>query len=131
MLGINKEIILLASSKKYNNYCVAGIDVGNGEWIRIVSDDKSICGAVRKEDMIYEDGASPDIFDIIKIQCKCHQTSHFQPENYIFDEKYAWRKIGTAKILQKKRSISFLMKTNAYIGILLKTYRRKKSILLL
>ena len=30
-----KKIVLLAKSKKHQNYCVAGKDVDTGEWVRL------------------------------------------------------------------------------------------------
>ncbi|NLW48803.1 MAG: hypothetical protein GXY86_15930 [Firmicutes bacterium] len=95
---MNKEIILLAASEKYRNYCIAGIDTSTGEWVRIISEDTSICGAVRKEDMQYEDGTFPEILDIIKIRCKKYQPSKHQPENYIFDNQIYWERRGKSTI---------------------------------
>ena len=95
---MNKELILLAASEKYQNYCIAGIDTSTGEWIRIVSEDPSIHGAVRQEDMHYETGTIPEIFDIIKIPCKKYQPSHFQPENHLFNNQVYWEKTGKASM---------------------------------
>jgi hypothetical protein len=96
--GIYKEIILLAASEKYNNYCIAGIEVETGEWVRIISEDQSIHGAVKKEDMIFEDGTTPSLLDIIRIKCKYHKPNYFQPENYVFDDQYFWEKTGKVTI---------------------------------
>jgi hypothetical protein len=95
---MNKEIILLAASEKYQNYCIAGVDTSTGEWVRIISEDQDIRGAVRKEDMQYEDGTIPGILDIIKIPCKKYQPKYFQPENYLFDNQVYWEKTGKASI---------------------------------
>src|SRR5690554_1976919 len=93
---MQKEIILLASSKKYHNYCIAGIDKATGQWIRVVSDDPEISEAVNEEDMRYEDGSLPNLLDIIRIQFLSHYPNYFQPENYLFDKAYYWQKIGKA-----------------------------------
>lgn len=48
--------------------------------------------------MQYNDGTSPKILDIIKIECKCYRPNSFQPENYVFDNQYVWEKTGIAKL---------------------------------
>lgn len=35
-----KKIVLLAKSKKHQNYCVAGKDVDTGEWVRLISEEE-------------------------------------------------------------------------------------------
>lgn len=95
---MKKEIILLAASMKANNYCIAGIDRNNGEWIRIISEDIQIQNSIKKEDMCYEDNSFPQLLDIIQIQCKRPQPNKYQPENYVFDNKYNWVKLGQANL---------------------------------
>ncbi len=95
---MEKTIILLAASEKYHNYCIAGIDRESGEWIRIISEDDEIHNAVTENDMRYEDGALPQIFDIIQIQCKKYEPNFYQPENFIFDNSFYWTKIGKASL---------------------------------
>jgi hypothetical protein len=95
---MEKTIILLAASEKYRNYCIAGIDRESGEWVRIISEDSSIRNAVIENDMRYEDGTLPQIFDIIQIQCKRYEPNFYQPENFIFDNSYYWTKIGKASL---------------------------------
>jgi|BioPla2DNA2_1021312.scaffolds.fasta_scaffold36164_4 hypothetical protein len=95
---MDKTIILLACSRKMSNYCVAGIDLITGEWIRIISEDASIQHAVRKSDMVYEDGTYPQLFDIVNIKCKQHAPSYYQPENWVLDNRYYWEKLGTASL---------------------------------
>lgn len=91
-----KDIVLLACSKKHSNYCVAGVDVHSGEWVRIVSDDDKIAEAVMDEEMRYQDGSSPKLLDIIRITILEHRPNDYQPENYLFDGHYYWSKIGRA-----------------------------------
>ena len=93
---MNKEIILLACSKKHNNYCVAGIDVGNGEWVRIVSDDTVISEAVSADDIRFEDGTLPQLLDIIRVPVLGRRPNYYQPENYILDDRNYWSRIGRA-----------------------------------
>jgi hypothetical protein len=96
--NLEKEIIILAKSKKFYNLCIAGIDTSNGEWIRIVSDDDSISHAVKIEDAVYEDGSVSNLFDVVKIECKGKEESYYQVENYIYDSNYYWLKVRQASI---------------------------------
>ena len=51
---MKKRILLLAiSSKGGNNYCVAGVDVDNNSFVRLVSDDASIDYAIDKAKFKY------------------------------------------------------------------------------
>ncbi|MBU7006763.1 dual OB domain-containing protein [Phosphitispora fastidiosa] len=93
-----KEIIILATSVKYRNYCIAGIDKATGEWVRIISDDDSIENAVRMEDMCYADGSVPKVFDVVRIKCKGHRPNFYQPENFLLDDTCYWQKVDRASI---------------------------------
>jgi len=95
---MNKEIILLTKSKKYHNYCIAGIDSKNGQWIRIISDDGSIHNAVEPKDIVYEDGTEAQVLDKIQIECTKGVFNYYQPENYVFDKQYFWEKSGQSLI---------------------------------
>ncbi len=95
---MEKDIILLASSKKHKHLCIAGIERNSGEWIRIISEDDSIVNAVRVEDTLYMNGTAPEIFDIVQVKIKAHKPNYYQPENYIFDNKQRWRRIGRSGI---------------------------------
>ena len=37
---MNRDIVILTKSRKDNGYCVAGLDIETGRWIRLVSDNK-------------------------------------------------------------------------------------------
>lgn len=62
------DFILLTSSKKSGNYCIAGIEIQTGNWVRIISEDTAIQHAITPEDMIYEDKSMPKILDRIRIK---------------------------------------------------------------
>ena len=38
-LAMNRDIVILTKSRKNNEYCVAGLDIETGEWIRLVTDE--------------------------------------------------------------------------------------------
>ena len=93
---MEKEIIILTKSAKINGFCVAGIDIHNGEWIRLVSEDNEAGeGAVLKKDLLYNDHSEAKIFDIIKVNGYNNPTNA-QKENFIYKGK--WNKIGTGSL---------------------------------
>lgn len=93
-----KDIILLTTSKKSGNYCIADIEKETGNWIRIVSEDEKIQHAVTLRDMTYENGSMPQVMDVIRIKCKVHNPNYYQPENYVLDNSYYWEKLGKLSI---------------------------------
>lgn len=96
---MTKDIIILAkSTKHYPSYCIAGIDVNTGEWIRPISDDVEKEGAVPPDDIIYEDGSEVNILDIVRISFIQSFPSNAQPENILYDDTMYWEKIGETTI---------------------------------
>jgi len=88
---MKKEIIILTKSAKINGFCVAGVDISNGEWIRLVSDDANGEGAVSRNDLTYEDGIQAEIFDLVAVECMPAATEA-QSENYLYNRRYYWEK---------------------------------------
>lgn len=88
---MNKDIVLLAKSRKHYNYCIAGKDINTGEWIRLISEDDTIHNAVKPTDLIYEDNTEAEILDVIRVRVKEIEDENkilYQPENYILDDRY-------------------------------------------
>ncbi len=88
---MNKDIVILAKSRKHGNYCVAGKDITTGEWIRLISEDESIHNAVSPNDLIYEDNTEANVLDVIRVEVKEVEEKNriiYQPENYILDNRY-------------------------------------------
>ncbi|WP_425058482.1 hypothetical protein SCACP_31370 [Sporomusa carbonis] len=90
---MEKTMIMLTKSRKMGHYCVAGIDIRTGEWIRVISEDMSIKQAITEEHMRYYDGSSTSVLDVVKVICKARQPNYYQPENWIIDDRYHWKKI--------------------------------------
>lgn len=103
---MHKDIVLLACSDKYQNYCVAGIDINNGAWVRIVSENENISEAVTVEDMRYQDGNLPKLLDIIRIPFLKYKPNYYQVENYLLDDKKYWIKIGQIDALSVQKFAS-------------------------
>lgn len=85
---MEKEIVILTKSRKYKNYCVAGIDLSNGEWIRLISEDTDIHNAVRPQDLIYENDDEVQILDKVIVECEMCNSNFYQPENIILNTEY-------------------------------------------
>ena len=51
------KLVILAVSAKHNNYCVAGVDIDSGKWIRPISERTELEEAVPLEDLKYPDGS--------------------------------------------------------------------------
>lgn len=91
---MQKELIILTKSAKINGFCVAGIDIENGQWIRLVSDNENGEGAVSLIDLTYEDGTEAQIFDLVSVECFPAATE-VQSENFLYDKQSCWKKIRT------------------------------------
>lgn len=100
-----KNIVILAKSKKYNNYCIAGMDMKTKKWIRVISEDDSISFAVPKYDVTYPNGTDVDILDIVRIDFKCEMPFPYQPENWVYNPKEKWYKIGKIAISEVYKMI--------------------------
>ena len=86
------EVVILTISSKNKNFCVAGIDTSNAEWVRLVSDDEESHGAISKDDMRYEDGTYCQPLDVVKIPVIKKAPLKFQPENVLVDTEKFWKK---------------------------------------
>jgi hypothetical protein len=93
-----KEIVVLAKSEKYNNYCIAGMDLSNNNWIRLVSDNVSIKRAVPRSDIICDDGREIELLDIVKVCVKSYQPELHQIENWLYDSEFIWSRSGKMSI---------------------------------
>ena len=93
-----RSIVIMTMSSKINGLCVAGIDYETGEWIRLVSRNNIDGeGAVLRSDIKYEDGTEANIFDIIELDLY-PVPSNSQNENYEYDDRYFWSKVGTSSL---------------------------------
>ena len=88
---MNRDIVILAMSKKYGNFCVAGIDVNTGKWARPYSDFKDIEGAIPDNHLIYQNGSRVQIFDVVRIKEEQPCNNAVQPENFYYDNSTKWR----------------------------------------
>jgi len=93
-----KEIIILTKSNKHGGYCIAGIDTKNGKWIRLVSSNSASECAVPEEQLQFGDGSVLEILDVIAVDILEYVPSVVQKENYLYDERERWIKLGKATL---------------------------------
>jgi len=91
------EILILAKSKKFNNYCIAGYDTNNQKMVRIISNNPKIHYAVPTEDIIMANTKTEvAILDHVKIKAikvnPINDNPH-QVENWVYDRTEKWKKI--------------------------------------
>lgn len=68
---MEKRVIILTKSDKNGGYCVAGIDVNTGNFIRLVSEDENSNYALSDNDLIYDDERTyVEPMDIVNVQLK-------------------------------------------------------------
>lgn len=61
-------MIILTKSSKFSAKCVAGINVENGEWVRLVSDDVEKHGAI-PDYKLQTDTREVCILDVVEVHC--------------------------------------------------------------
>lgn len=95
---MTKDIIVLTSSYKHEGRCIAGIDINSGEWIRPISSNRTIEGAVPLDDLKYEDGTMVKIFDVVRITMRHAIPTAVQPENWLYDDDFYWKKLNSSNL---------------------------------
>lgn len=89
---MKKEAVILTRSSKIGGYCVAGVDIHTGEWVRFVSDDAKTHGALSRNDIRYRDGRLCKPLDVVAVEVIDFAPLEHQPENYLIDTNSYWVK---------------------------------------
>lgn len=92
---MEREVAILTMSSKNGGYCVAGIDIKNGEWIRLVSDDDKTHGALSNDDIKYQNGQYCKPLDLVRVSVVRASPLEHQPENVLIDSEKWWSKVKT------------------------------------
>ena len=96
-MGEMKKIVCLANSRKHSGRCIAGKEISVnekvGQWVRPVS--ARVSREVSEEERNYENGSSPKVLDIIKIEVIGASPQLYQSENYVLDDQVYWIKEGS------------------------------------
>lgn len=79
------RMVVLTKSSKYGKNCVAGINLVNGNWVRLVTNDESSHGAVSDDDLVCENGNSVQVLDVIDAPVFWVCNDEIQPENVLLD----------------------------------------------
>jgi len=95
----------MTKSLKDRDYCVAGIDLQSGAWVRLVSSNEG--GAFQKELL---DDINVNVLDVIEVELKRYTPYEIQVENWIIDETKQILKTGT-KTLQEIISLRGINKS--------------------
>lgn len=77
---MKRQICILTKSLKEHDYCVAGIDMSTGKWIRLVNSKNG--DAFPKE--LLDDNNYKEL-DIIEVELKQAVPYHTQTENWLID----------------------------------------------
>lgn len=86
---MKKQICILTKSLKDHDYCVAGIDISTGKWIRLVTSKDG--GAFPKE--MLDDKHFKEL-NVLEIEVKKYVPYHVQTENWLIDENVEVKNIG-------------------------------------
>ncbi len=95
---MERNVAILTMSSKNHGYCVAGVDVDNGEWIRLVSDDDQSHGALSTTNIKYQDGTLCAPLDVVKVPVIGARPLEYQPENVLINDNKCWIKTGSINI---------------------------------
>ena len=134
-----RNLIILAESAKYNNYCVAGVDADSGKWIRPISEKPELEEAVPIDDLKYPDGSRVELLDVVEIKFSDRAADNpIQPENFFYNAKYYWQKVGSVTLQEvidlrgfDNRDKIFYTDNRSILGADVENFPARESLLLL
>ena len=91
---MRREVAILTKSSKFGGYCVAGVDLKTGEWVRFVSNNAQTNGALSKDDIAYVNKSICKPLDVVLVDVAGAAPLPHQPENYLIDPRKYWMKTG-------------------------------------
>ncbi len=94
----NIRIVIMTESSKFSGKCVAGIDVENGKWVRLVSDNEETHGAIANRDLYYQDGGKCEVLDVVDVPIIKEYGNSIQPENVLIDTSKYIKYVNMASI---------------------------------
>lgn len=92
-----KQICILTKSYKHGGFCVAGIDINTGQWIRLVNSDDPNTDEIRKEQM-FLNGKPIECLDIIEYDFIKNISNGCQTENWLLNTTFKPRFIKSITI---------------------------------
>lgn len=97
---MEKEVVILTKSSKFGRFCVAGVDLRTGEWVRFVSDDLPSHGALSELDITFANQSVCKPLDVVSVDVVRPEPLAHQPENYLINSQELWRKTGELSIFE-------------------------------
>ena len=94
-MSYSKDIVILTKSAKNHGYCVAGIDINSGEWVRIVGYNN---GPLYPNDMISSNNRSCEPLDVVRVTFLGHTPYGCQTENEEMDPYTKWKYIKSMSL---------------------------------
>ncbi len=91
------KFILMTKSSKYGGYCVAGLDVEQRRWVRLVSGDAGLHGALTDADMVTQPRVPCRPLDLVEAPVLGPAPTERQPENVLIDRGKRWRLIARCR----------------------------------
>jgi hypothetical protein len=94
-----RRIVCLANSRKTEGRCVAGKVYAEGKigsWVRPISnrDGEELSEAERQ----ISNGVEPALLDILEFAISAHKPSPHQPENFLINPQYKFKRVGSLNI---------------------------------
>jgi hypothetical protein len=75
------EVVLLAVTKMLSGFCIGGISLSTGEWVRPVKEH----GTILLGDIRYADGAAMRPFDVVRLELSSHRPKPPHVEDWVCD----------------------------------------------
>lgn len=90
-----RDIIILANSRKYKGHCIAGKDIKTGEWVRVVPDNEDHAFSAKELIKLYGDYNGPELLEVVSIPLSYKIPSNYHPEDEYINPNKLWKKVGT------------------------------------
>lgn len=119
----NRNIVILAKSRKHSAYCIAGFDCNSNRLVRIITDNQYNHYAVLADDIEDDKGKVAEVYDNITIKTIENkiEVAH-QPENIMLDTRYYVINTGRYKREDLRKIIDKLSNKYEYIFYNLNNY---------
>lgn len=95
-MQLSKRIVCLANSRKLGGRCIAGLELIDnrvGSWLRPISDRPH--EEVSSTELLFADGGSPGVMDVVDIPLLEARPRSFQQENWLLDPGRNANRVGT------------------------------------
>jgi len=88
------NIVCLANSRKTTGRCIAGKEIDGtgktGQWIRLISSRPT--HEISELEMLYSDGETVRLLEVMEIPCEKPAPQGHQPENVLIDARFFWQR---------------------------------------